>query len=286
MVVDDCTTDEASNPECEGWMSFDGPPPPRAQVAADGRFRLGPLPAGEYRLSLMLADAPVPGDLRHWEDEVATKFVLGVAKVAPPADVSVEFDLRDKLPGSLTVAATVDGAPASGCAVTAQGINPADPSRSIYARAQVGGDGVARFDAILPATWKLALTAGDNSWTVPSDVTVTVAANTASATRIAATLYGGTLRALDASGAKPLVLRSLTWTTPTGNGIQLKSDASGSVTIRMPAGRYKVADQGDGQGFYTPGTSVEVEWTPSGPVPSEVRLEPGKKIDLKIPERD
>ncbi|MCI0585269.1 MAG: hypothetical protein L0323_00350 [Planctomycetes bacterium] len=247
--------------------------PPVAEVAADGSFRVGPVPAGRVRVSARLGQALLPeGFNSRWGTEGAT-LELGRVEVREGPDTEAEFDLRERFPGFLLVTATVDGQPAPGLVVELAG-------HLGETGGQLGADGTARLGPLFAGEWIPWVRPIEGGW-IASSAPVEVPPAGEASVRIDVKLVEGSLLVLDAESGKPLANRyvDMLFTRELGRGRAVrwpnraKTDGKGIVTFRLPPGTHGLADGGDGKGFFVPGAGpVEVRWPPPGGPPLEVRI--------------
>ncbi len=256
--------------EVDEWSIFDGPQPLRVRVAQDGTFRVGTLPSGSYRVLLTLSESSLDVPSKDWR---GTPTVLGEARVAPPSDTTVRFDIAQFVPGSADVRVTVGGAPAVGLLINGFGTRPGERQSSWLDEQPTDSDGRVKFSALIPGEWEFVAHASDGSWSVNSTKT-SIAAGADVRVAIDVVLYEGTLVVLDAATGKP-VARERIDLSADGSDADSSTDGDGRLALRLPVGRYSVARSGNATEVLFPGPQLEVEWTASGPVPREIRLEPG-----------
>ncbi|HET6201686.1 MAG TPA: carboxypeptidase-like regulatory domain-containing protein [Planctomycetota bacterium] len=260
------------------WLEHE---PPVAEVAADGSFRVGPLPAGRVRVSARLGQVFLPTGFDSSTGTEGATLELARVEVREGPDTEAEFDLRERFPGSLLVTATVDGRPAPGLVVELA-------SDLGETGGQLGADGTARLGPLFAGEWIPWVRPIEGGWLV-SSAPVRVPPAGEESVRIEVKLVEGTLLVLDAESGKPLanrnVLMLFTRELERGRTVtwpnKARTDGEGIVTFRLPPGTQSLADGGDGRGFFLPGAgSVEVPWPPASGPPLEVRIRKAKPIEL------
>lgn len=250
------------DPYAGGWTQFDGEPPPRAALDAEGRFTLAPLSANSYELSLRLSSRPLPERRALWGQTSGDARHLGEVAVETGSTSAVEFDLSRNRPGTLIARVTLDGEPAAGRNLRAFGTTSSTPPRNSSAHATTDADGRARFERVEPGDWRLALSDSERLWTVETNEALVLESGGTLTLNLDVVRYSGIVRVLDPGTGAARANASIQW-RHAGGSSSVQTDSTGAVELRVPLGRYTLGARD---------ASVEIEWTAGGPVPAEVRL--------------
>ena len=244
------------------WHQFDTAPPPRAAVAADGRFRIAPLRSGTYALVLHHGSTAPQGDTWRWTSRFSVGVPLGAVELPRPQVVSAEFDLTQQRRGVIHCVATVDGQPAVGWTVRAHSPSDSDPQRVRETWNTTDTAGRTILELLESGDWTVGLVSHDRVWCVRTAVPETLPPGGEIHVRIDVTLHPGTLQILDAKTGAPRANEWIGWKDG-DQAATLETDAQGRLELKLPAATYTIS---------TRGKEFAVEWTNSGPVPAEIRL--------------
>lgn len=250
------------DPLAGGWSTFDGEPPPRAEVGGDGRFRFAPLNTGTYQLALHHSRRSLPEDPKRWTSRFGEGAPLGAVAVTAPEVASAEFDLSQRRRGTIHVQARIDGEPAVGWRVAARSTTSDSLPRTRRAHALVGADGAAHLELLEPGDWIVGLEAEDHLWSSWASAAAELTPGGELTLAIGVARHPGRITVLDAATGKPRTNTTLRWGDASGSA-RVTTDANGAVEFQLPIGTY-TAIRGRER--------VTVEWTASGPVPAEIKL--------------
>jgi len=248
------------DPFAGGWSTFDGEAPPRARVDSDGRFRIAPLSAATYELTLRLSKRPLPKDTKRWHGADGGT-LLGSVVLPGPVVVTPVFDRTVQRLGAIHVAVQIDGERASGWTVSAKSVTN-DPAHTRHATAEVASDGIARLTRLEPGSWRVGVVASDNTWSSWTSSPAELTPGGELEFSISASRHPGRILMLDEKTGAPRANEWLHWQHSDGSA-RLETDANGYVDLLLPAGSYTAIRNK---------SRAKVEWTATGPVPAEIRL--------------
>ncbi len=250
-----------------------------AVVGRDGRFRAGPVPAGEVRVSVRL-----PALLR--PDSRGSGFGLQPGDVidldtvvlAPNVDTQREFDLSASFPGSFALRVIVDGAPAVGFIAHVVEARTHETATLVL----LGLQGTGRTGQIVPGTYRFHVYHERLSADFPelsgiscvSNVERTLRAGESATVEVDAHLVEGSVRFLDRASGQLLAGQVIALALDVDGMRQEatgRTDAEGRVTWRLPLGQYEVS-AARADGTLAQDQSTIVDWAASGPSPAEVRI--------------
>jgi hypothetical protein len=244
---------------------FEGAPSPRSSLDAQGRFRIGPLVAERYDLVLHHSKGPLQGTRREWSSRFVGALPLGTVTLESNRTETVEYDLSQQRRGAIVCSATVDGQPAVGWRLRAEA-NSKDGGRRLHAVAEADGHGVARFDLLEPAVWRVVLEDKESLWSVWSAAQHEVAPGGEVALRLDVVRHSSRLRVVELSTGQPLVRQVVHWKCADGSA-KFRTDSNGELELRLPAGSYTASRTASRNA-----SKATVEWTAAGPIPSEIKL--------------
>lgn len=244
------------------WAEFDGKPPPRAVVDAEGRFALPLLSPGTYGLVLHHSPSSLQSDSDGWTSRFPGGRPLGSVTLPGPHVVTAAFDLTQRRRGTIRCVATVDGEPAIGSRVKAHSQSDFAPAHKNTTWNLTDAKGMATLDLLEPGAWHVGLVAPDGTWCSWTPVPPQLEPGGELEIRIDVTLHSGRLQVLHAETGLPRADQRVRWI----DGDQFASlltDMDGMLHLQLPAGSY-TASFGSNK--------ATVEWTASGPSTDTIRL--------------
>jgi hypothetical protein len=250
------------DPFAGGWSIFDGEPPPRARVDADGRFRIAPLHTRTYELTLHHSSRELPKDRKRWASRFAGGARLGAVPLLAHEVAYAEFDLSQQRRGTIHVRTQVDGEPAFGWRVHAKPATSESAPRTTSTSTLVGSDGVAHLELLEPGTWSVGVVANEDGWSSWAATPVELAPGAVREVQLDVVRHAGRVRVLRAADGEPRARSRVRWVHEHGE-TQLTTDSHGMLELRLPVGTYFATANGN---------SVTIEWTAAGPVPPEIKL--------------
>jgi hypothetical protein len=241
--------------------------PPGFEVAADGSFRLAPVAAGTLQLELVL---PPALDLANGIQFPQHRIPLGPVDVAAGAVTTKELDVRATGPGALDFALLVDGRTAERCEIALT------PRTGSFASSVVrtNADGLASSGLLLPGEYGLAITGPGGAWSWAAPEKAEVRSGERAQVTLEIDTVEAALELADAAAKAPLAHRRITVQQDSPSAaaavLRARTDADGRATLLLVPGRYRLSCEPDRGGRAY--AAVELEWTPSGPVPARVEL--------------
>lgn len=240
-----------------------------ASIAADGTFRTQLLPTGSVDVSLRLPDARIPSGFSGWSGTEGGNIALELLELEP-GENRREYDVRDRFPGGIDVAARVNGEPTPGLVVQATSTGP----ESFTAVSVLDANGKGALRPLAVATYRFVVNPIDGAWRFQDERVVQLAANGSATIEFDIRLVDGTLAVVDAATRAPLAgttvrigLENSEWPE-----IQVGTDGEGRIRTRLALGRYALWSGTDAFQM-TRGPSFE--WTTNGPMPATVALTSG-----------
>jgi hypothetical protein len=243
---------------------------PTIAIAADGTFRVGPLPVGAHMLrALVAAGARANTDNRGSHESFQSIRDLGRFEISAGRDYQQVFDLAGVVPARVNVTATANGAPLENASLTMT-----IESRSGGAKpVAIALDARGQFTIAVPARERVHLTvvAQEQGWIWRSSEVIEASSGEKLARTIDVPIVHHTLRLLDARTRAPLALHAVRWTasieglSAEGHGT---SDAQGNLELALPPGHYELASTAGGEK-----ASLDLGSTPVAPI--EVLLDRG-----------
>jgi hypothetical protein len=202
-------------------------------------------------------------------------FDLGTVTLAPDADTHKDFDVRAVFPGSISVRERVNGDPASSVIVWVDDSTNGTLAGVILLDSQ----GAGKSGLILPGTYALFSSPVDSSWIHVASGERTLKAGESLVIDLDVQLVQGVLHVLDRESGTPSANENVSFALDDGRqsprSAQARTDEQGNVKLALPPARYRV-EAGLMTGFFSPESSVVVDWTSTGPIPPEVRLKPSE----------
>lgn len=242
---------------------------PSSTLDEDGRYRLGPLPAGSATVSVVLAATMVHGFSGSARLE-RPRMDIGEAYVPSGSDAEMDIDMRDRFPGTLRVVARVDGELSPGLQIRA---TCETDTATWQVNGQAGPDGTALLGVVFPGNWSLRVSTYDRAWSYEVPEQVVIEPGAAVQAVVDVLLYAGSLSIVDAESNEPLIEHSLFLM---GNGLlrQCQTDDGGRLWLTLPQGTYEIRGTMERNGRRLPSfeEGSEVEWTPAGPAPPVVSI--------------
>jgi RNA polymerase sigma-70 factor (ECF subfamily) len=246
-----------------------------APIAADGSFRIGPLPPGPTELRI---DDVLPVTVRGMNSDVTVYSTsadgVPLAKVDVPSSGEVKLDVAADafVPGTLKIAIVVDGAPSANLLAVVTRRDPAHPDFTHGVRSDAEGRVV--LGPMLPGALSVAVSSPIDGWTVADALKVELPARGAVDGVVTVRTFQGAVTILDAAGA---VLRNRVVFVGTPldefNSVddwkELRTDAEGRITLRRPVGKAAfVANRDEMEAERI----AVVGWTTEGSSTPQVRL--------------
>ncbi len=238
----------------------------QTQVDADGRFEFTGVGAGPHVLVLVAEPqtvrSPILGEREYLPPEIqldAFTFVAG-------EHVEREYDLRSRAAQSLDVRVTTNGRPAERVVVVAIPAGLGHGLDGVTCTTDEHGAGT--LGPLAPGAWRVRVYGREDPWMHEFPQHVEVPSPSAGPLVIDVPLVEGTLSVRD--GASELPLRNARVIIFPGSddgeqGIQLDTDASGELKLRLAPGRYDLLDAGNPKARMVP-----IQWTAAGPVPDAI----------------
>lgn len=241
-------------------------------LGSEGTFELGPLAAGEAAVFLFLpADLQSGFSTGNGSPKGARE--LGLVTIPDSGSIEREFEVLE-FPGSLRVSVTLDGLPAAGAQVRLV----AEGGDRVQARTHP--DGTTASIPLFPAPWNLYVVDEKAGWARRHPEFVYVVAGGEHAVEVDVTLIEGSVVLVDATTREPLANQTLAlwpWSEDGHGGLGLyntykETNAEGRLTLRAPAGKYRLHLGQLGHGNEGDAREVILEWTDQGPAQAEVDL--------------
>jgi hypothetical protein len=268
-------------------LDEDGESPSEVDVAADGSFLLGPLPAGLAQVSALIPEHGVPSGFDSGTMSGSPRVKLGRAEIRDGEETRADFDLSERFPGALQIRVTVDGRSAAGFLVEFS-------SDLGGIRSHLDAEGSVRLAPIFAGSWTPRVLSPEDVWAAES-AAVRVPAGGEATARVDVKLTAGTLQVLERDSGTPLADQEIfvrcwwpniseprpsSWLdslffgrSMSGLHRSFRTDGEGRVQLRLPPGRYEVEEWGEES---KPGVPVTVtdsfEWPPPEAAPAKVRL--------------
>lgn len=247
------------------------------ELAADGSYTTGPLPAGKCAVVLSLPMYSVKTE--RWRQSIgAGEIELGYVLVVAGADTAHDFDAKIAFPGRLAVHVRGEEALGQRWLVQATAAQESNPGQA-FGMTDEQGD--LALPTVLPGDYWIDVSPLDRTWLQVQPQPIHVESGRETAITIDVRTWEGVLAVRDNSG--PLIATDV-WVislTPTYRSSRqtLRTDERGELKLRLPAGKLRIqpvasrAVQMSSAGrLDEPGASVDVEWTAAGPVPATVTL--------------
>jgi hypothetical protein len=234
-------------------------------VGADGRFELGPLPAGAGTVQLHLPDMPSSRTGSSYSS--GSGLELGTVTLEEDKVLERDFDVFS-LPGTLALDVTVNGAPAAGLRVQLS-----SPTGNLSGETDAQGTFGPR--AAFAATWKVQIDDPEFGWRHAAPA---LESRPASDTRVAVAIDVAEARLVlvDASSGEPLVGRSVgVFLERRPLGAFQETDAAGGASFTLTPGEYKLVLDPPERPWNLEGASVRsavLTWTVTGPLAERVSL--------------
>jgi hypothetical protein len=241
------------------------------RVEADGRFRLGPLPAQRMQIALVFPSSSMPTSFNSSETLEGPQRVLGEVDIAAGGETQRDFDLRDSFPATLVVIVRVDGAPAASLVVVAKDETATDGMAAVSASTDIAGK--ARWATLPPATWSLLVRPVDSSWFWTAPAPLQLAAGEQRELLVDIVLVSAELTLVGADDGEPLTDSRFLLQGESDSYSTVNSDAAGRMRLRLPAGNYRITALGDSPFAWGKDSSAaRLEWTASGPLEPTLRV--------------
>jgi hypothetical protein len=243
-----------------------------AKITPAGTFRLGPLPAGDVRVSLLLPDIVFPSESGSSSID-GQSIDLGTVTLSAEGDTGKDFDVRDRSPGTIAVHVRVNGQPGASHLVV---VNEQGEFPRAAATIVLDAQGFGHSAWIKPGTYSFETQPTGNAWIDRASARPTLKSAESIELDIDIALVKGRLHVLDSATGKPIPNGdiSLHFDDENGGGsARVKTDSKGDADLQLPLGKFRVI-AGTVTGYFQPDRSVAIEWTPAGPVPAEVKLPP------------
>jgi hypothetical protein len=218
----------------------------RVPIAADGSYESGPLPSDTLTVQLGTPDICVPMGYDSRSMTIGKKVDLGQVVLQPGAENVKDFDITDLLPGTVRVHANVQGETATDLIVELCRIGGSGGNTYLVtaAGAPLGRDDSALLGPLVPGDYQVVIRALEQTWqwVAPSPARVVAGREIDFACDVQLVRGEAQLR-WEASG-EPCTRGSLhVWPDspgPRSRGILTDSDATGTVHLELPPGRYAV----------------------------------------------
>ncbi|MBL8857441.1 MAG: carboxypeptidase regulatory-like domain-containing protein [Planctomycetes bacterium] len=261
--------DPKANPNARRFMLF-GKDDVSSPIAADGSFRVGPIPPGEAIVSVLLPELKRATSRSGWSSSPGASIELGRVELPANVETRRDFELGANCPGTLTFQLSVDALPASEYSVVIE--NAANGQAAGYVELDSAGKG--RSGPVLPGSYTFGLVAASGSASFPLHQTSDLGPNQTVHVVLALQLFTATLHILDVQDGSPLAGQQIVFTPDVPDArhhVALQTDEEGRVTAKLPVGRYRVTA---GYGSFGPAGSeaVTVDWSATGAFPAEVRI--------------
>lgn len=212
------------------------------QLAADGSYHAGPLPAGSVRASLLAPDVCLPIGFTGTSQTCGGWIDLGVSHLSAGTDNVVDFDATASFPGRLDVRLVRHGV-ADGESVL-ELCNVHDRYLTVVAGEVVSGADSIPLGPVPPGEYLLVLRALDRSWYAPAPANVRVSCNAAAHTTFVATVSETRVRVRAPGAPAPGagdVLHVLARAGVPLPETRCPLDADGYARLKLAAGRYAIA---------------------------------------------
>ncbi len=229
------------------------------RVAPNGSFRLGPLPAGEVKVHLVVPYKPrqARAELREHRPSM-----MEVARVVVDGETECLIDLRDRFPGAIDVAATLNGQPAAGQGIMVYRLDDEGNAVPGPISGHFDANGRVTLAPIPPGRWRLSIWARNLEWKHEVD-TLDVLPNQTVLRDVSIPLFSGSVQVLTADDGVPLRQGQLSLHLGAPGARSIATDAEGRFELTAPPGRYGLRTNWN--------VRTEFEWRSSGPL--TVRLE-------------
>ncbi|MCE9596148.1 MAG: carboxypeptidase-like regulatory domain-containing protein [Planctomycetes bacterium] len=210
-----------------------------ADLAADGSYRAGPLPAGGVSAALAVEHVFVPSGFEGSESTTGDEIDLGRFDLTPGADEEHDFDVRDRFPSSLRFTFDLHGRSPS--AVVAELSVVHDTYLMTSAAGSLDARGAVTLGPAIPGDYVLSLRAVDASWIWFAPNLVHVSSNESRSTSYDIVLDDGELavRTTNSSDLPAMLFPRIRADAPLAlTPIDAKLDARGRMRVSLQPGRY------------------------------------------------
>ena len=199
---------------------------------------------------------------------------LGEAYLEKGRVLSLEYDLRDRWPGTLVVRSRVEGRTGEDLVVQVQKVDKHYRTPSLLELSRdfaVGPDGVARAGYLLPGDYRLQVASRTSGWTYADKITYAVHPGSEVAVELRIVPVRGTLLIRAAEDGRILSHCKIDLYSGQSHGsLKLTTSADGRLELDLLPGVYHLWSR---RGLESEmGAKVELRWTSDGPTTSEIRM--------------
>jgi hypothetical protein len=243
-------------------------------ISDTGAFRIGQLPRGDVSVTLRMPDLVSHGG-SSTSSSPGQSIELGTVTLSAEGDTTKEFDVRDQFPGRIAFRVRVNGQPAASDLVFLTNESPGSPPMSVSI--QLDAHGFAPSSPFKPGKYVFNTLSIDGAWIDVSSAQRTLKAGESIDVDLDVQLLMGTLRVIDATTNAPLANGDI-WLQCEGDNsgacAHTKTNPKGEAQLQLPLARFQVAAGRHPPYHFRLDNSVAIDWTTSGPVPTEVKLTP------------
>jgi hypothetical protein len=268
-----------ADPWASHFRSFDGlrGDLPSELNTTTGEFRVGPVAAGTYAVSLSSGKFEIPHGFDGSSTFEGPSVPLGEVELTS-GTVERDFDVRAEFPGWLELDITLDGLPGAGLVVVPSSELVKGRLGSNQIAAKLDERGSARCGPAFPGQWSVYVRPIDGSWSWTAPASVTLAPGTRLRLRYDIQLVRGALRVLDPTSGEPLRDHAVFLVSGNGNLMRKSTGPTGELELAIPAGSFGLLDApADGDWPFDTRAAVPFEWPAPQGQAQELRLPPAPK---------